>query len=50
MNETYSSSILVIEDSKSVREGIADALKRAALCDTVIEACDGLEGFKRFLK
>lgn len=42
-------SILIIDDSESVRNQIAHELKSADLCDRVFQAGDGIEAFKLML-
>ena len=40
------STLLIIDDSKRIRDEIKDAVTKASLFDTVLEATDGIEGFK----
>lgn len=44
------SSILIIDDSKKVRQHVADILKKADLFKYIYEAVDGGDGFKRALE
>ncbi|WP_298273049.1 diguanylate cyclase [Geobacter sp.] len=43
------STVLIIDDSDTLREEILRTVKAASLFDTYLEACDGLEGFKTLL-
>ncbi len=42
-------SILIIDDSETIRERVREALGRAGLCDELLLATDGLNGIKLFL-
>lgn len=44
-----SKTILIIDDSESVRTQIAHELKSAALCELILQAGDGIEAFKLLL-
>lgn len=44
-----SKTILIIDDSEKVRLQIARELQRAALCDRILQAGDGIEAFKLLL-
>jgi len=41
-----SKTILVIDDSATVRSQIARELEGASLCDRILQAGDGIEAFK----
>jgi len=43
------STVLIIDDSDTIREEIGKAIRSAGLFDQILEARDGLEGFKSLL-